>query len=210
MFSITPVLKRVFPQYIWEISGSKNDIYLTFDDGPVPGITDWVSDTLNDYQAKATFFCIGQNISASPNLLNRLLSEGHAIGNHTNNHLKGWNVPNAQYLDNIKECDKIIIKESKVEIPYKVFRPPYGKIKTSQAKEVLSLGYRIIMWSVIAYDWKRDFQPEKCLERVLANTKRGSIVVLHDSLKAEKNMKYVLPRMLEYFSEKGYNFKTLA
>ncbi|MDX1471110.1 MAG: polysaccharide deacetylase family protein [Flavobacteriaceae bacterium] len=210
VFSTTPILKRLFPQYIWEVSDSKDEIFLTFDDGPQEGITDWTLDVLKKYKAKATFFCLGKNISKYPKLFERIINEGHSIGNHTYDHLKGWNVSKERYLEDIFRCQEIIQDNAGSSLSHKLFRPPYGKIKPTQAKETLEHGFKIVMWTVIAYDWRNDLEPKKCLNRVIDTTENGSIVVLHDSIKAERNMKFVLPRALEHFSKRGYNFKALA
>ncbi|NAS32133.1 polysaccharide deacetylase family protein [Flavobacteriaceae bacterium R38] len=195
------IIKKIFSGYTWNIRTRKKTIYLTFDDGPIPGVTEWILDTLSKYNAKATFFCIGNNVTSNPEIYQRILKEGHAVGNHTYNHLKGWNTTKEKYLQNIKEAA--------IHIDSKLFRPPYGRITSSQAKELRKMGYKIIMWDVLAMDWDANIPKEKCADNVLKNSKEGSIVVFHDSLKAEHNMKYALTTTLDHFSKKGYSFESL-
>lgn len=202
------IAKKLFPSLIWNFSTSKKVIYLTFDDGPTPEITNWVLDTLNTYNAKATFFCIGKNISENPVIFKRILQDGHSIGNHTYNHLKGWETKTKDYLENVKLCNEVITQYSNSEIG-KLFRPPYGKMKRKQLKELQRLGYRIIMWNVLSVDWDKNVTEEVCLKNVLDNTSSGSIVVFHDSVKAFRNMQYALPKVLNYFTEREYSFKRI-
>lgn len=177
-------------------------IYLTFDDGPIPEITEFVLDQLNIYNAKATFFCIGVNVVKNPEIFNKILANGHSIGNHTMNHLKGWNTDNQVYIDNFKQCNQVLEKND-------LFRPPYGKISQKQATEVMKT-HKIIMWDVLAGDFLPNLQPEKCLEKCIKYTKPGSIIVFHDSIKAAKIMTYVLPRYLAYFQERGFSFEPIV
>lgn len=195
------VLSTLFPSYVWNIKTDEKVIYLTFDDGPVPEVTGHVLEILKAYNAKATFFCIGKNVEKHPALFRRLHDEGHAIGNHTFNHIKGWNSDDAVYLDDIQQADELIDS--------RLFRPPYGRIKPQQAKQLQQLGYKVIMWDVISYDWDKKLSKEKVLENITNNTKEGSIIVFHDSNKAAKNMLYALPKTLSYFSELGFRFETL-
>ena len=196
----TPGLfKRVFPNLIWEIPASKNVIYLTFDDGPTPEITEWTLDLLNYYKAQATFFCIGSNVIKYPNIYNRILAEGHVVGNHSHSHLKGWRSSDHEYLNDVEKASS--------HISSNLFRPPYGQIKPSQAKKLRELGYRIIMWNILSVDWDRGITPQKCADHVILNASSGDIVVFHDSLKAKDNMQYALQCTLEHFSKKGYLFK---
>ena len=196
-------IKGIFPNYVWDMPLLDNKtIYLTFDDGPHPDITPWVLKTLKTYNAKATFFCIGDNVRKYPETLQDTISQGHAIGNHTFNHLKGWKFNTEDYIKNVEKAAEII--------PSKLFRPPYGKIKNKQAKLLMQQGYRIIMWSIISFDWKNTLSEEDCLKAVIKHTQNGHIIVFHDSIKASKNMQYVLPKVLEYFSKKGFTFKSLS
>ncbi|WP_339875887.1 polysaccharide deacetylase family protein [Olleya marilimosa] len=198
------LIQRLFPKYIWKKASLTKTIYLTFDDGPTPKITQWTLDILKKYNAKATFFCIGDNIKKYPELFKSVYNDGHTIGNHTFNHLKGWRTDTNSYLKNTEKTQQLITSNSK-----QLFRPPFGKIKRKQAKQLIKRGYKIVMWSVISYDWEVKVTPEQCLENVIKNSVSGSIIVFHDSIKASKNMQYALPKVLEHFSSKGYQFKAL-
>jgi len=200
------VVRKMFPKYIWDIPTSEPIIYLTFDDGPTPEITEWVLEQLNKYNAKATFFCIGNNIKKHPHIFKQILKNDHSIGNHTHNHLKGWKTQTAEYVKNI-ETAKSVLDEYNCET--NLFRPPYGRIKPKQANQLISNGYNIVMWDVLSFDWDENITPEKCLDNVMKNIINGSIIVFHDSLKASNNLKFVLPKVLEYYSHKGYSFKAL-
>lgn len=203
----------LFPKQIWAFSRSKNDIYLTFDDGPHEIITSWVLDQLKMFQAKATFFCVGDNIHKNPAVLKRMAQEGHSIGNHTYNHLKGSKAKTAEYFENVLKAQEVLEKNIPKEKLISnqtgklLFRPPYGRISKSQAKNINKSGYKIIMWDIISYDYDAEVSPEQCLKNILGSCKNGSIIVMHDSQKAEKNLRYVLPKLLEILSEKGYTFK---
>jgi len=186
-------------------------IYLTFDDGPTPEITNWTLKTLKLHNAKATFFCIGKNVENHPNIFKNILIEGHVIGNHTNNHIKGWKTSTKKYLQNIDKAQKVIDLEGVNHISQikHLFRPPYGQIRSKQGKALLKLNYQIILWNVLSFDWDNNISKEKCLENVIVNATEGSIIVFHDSFKASENMKYALPKVLGYFSKKGYSFKSI-
>ena len=208
------VAKRMFPNYIWDIPTTEKVIYLTFDDGPTPEITNWTLDVLKQYDAKATFFCIGNNIDKHPDIFQNIIGHEHAIGNHTQTHIKGWKTKAKDYLENIAEAQKVI--DSQLQIPIVIgtkstnlFRPPYGQITPKQGKKLIELGYKIIMWDVLSFDWEASVSEETCLENVTSKTTAGSIIVFHDSVKSSKNMQYALPKVLEYFSQKGYRFKAL-
>ena len=215
--SLTPVkiplvAKKMFPNYVWDIPTHDKTLYLTFDDGPTPKITNWVLNTLESYNAKATFFCIGKNIETHPDIFQNILNDGHAIGNHTYNHIKGWKTKVEPYLFEIEKTLEIIDAQMLNSSPsnVKLFRPPYGQITPKQGKELIKLGYKIIMWDVISFDWDKTVSEEICLNNVTSKSTTGSIVVFHDSLKASKNMQYALPKTLDYFSEKGYVFKSIV
>lgn len=216
----TPKLaKSLFPDLVWDLPSKEKVIYLTFDDGPTPIITDWTLDVLKQYNAKATFFCIGKNVEAHPDIFNKIIADGHSIGNHTYNHIKGWTTSTENYILNIEKAQKVQSAECRVQSNIenskllthnsKLFRPPYGQIKPKQAKTLIQLGYKIIMWMVAAIDWDASVSKEKCLDNVVNNTISGDIVVFHDSIKAANNMQYALPKVLEYFSEKGFKFKCI-
>ena len=200
----TAIIKKIFSSYIWEIPNTEKIIYLTFDDGPTPQITDWILSQLKEYDAKATFFCIGKNIKENPELFKKILIEEHAIGNHTFNHLNGWKTSSATYLENTLLCADAITELIFEGNNTKLFRPPYGKIKPFQARVLQKKGYKIIMWDVLSADFDTQITPEKCLENVLKNVEPGSIIVFHDSTKAFKNLEYCLPKTLKYLKENKY------
>ncbi|KAA1245109.1 polysaccharide deacetylase family protein [Aquimarina sp. RZ0] len=205
----TPVLiKSLFSEYTWDFSsnakGGEKKIYLTFDDGPIPKVTEFVLDQLKQYNAKATFFCIGENIEKHPNIFNKIISEKHSIGNHTMNHMKAWKNNTNTYLENISTCEKKIAEH--ITSQNKLFRPPYGHISKSKLSKLKRKGYHIILWDVISKDWDKNVSPEECLGNVINHSENGSIIVFHDSIKASKNMSYALPRTLDFFTQKGYIF----
>jgi peptidoglycan-N-acetylglucosamine deacetylase len=195
------IIKKIFRNYIWDTPNTENKIYLTFDDGPIPEITEWVLEELKKYNVKATFFCIGDNIVKHPMVFMKIISEGHSIGNHTFNHLNGWKTSTDKYIENLKLCE-VLISNTKS----KIFRPPYGKMKLSQSKKIRQLGYKIIMWDVLSLDYDNTVSPQKCLKNVLENVSTGSVIVFHDSIKAFPNLKDTLPKVLEKLSERGFVF----
>jgi len=195
-------IKLLFSNYFWSIPNNENKVYLTFDDGPTPEITEWTLTQLKKYNAKATFFCIGDNIRKFPEIFQKVITEEHSTGNHTFNHLNGWKTSTQDYIKNIRLHE---VEQSKLNIKKcKLFRPPYGKIKPSQSKKLRKLGYKIIMWDVLSEDFDSKISPEKCLENVLNNVVSGSIIVFHDSAKAYRNLEYTLPKTLEFLKEKGF------
>lgn len=212
---ITPVktpklVPKLFPNYIWNIETNKKELFLTFDDGPIPDVTPWVLDTLNSFNAKATFFCIGDNVRKHPEVFRRIVAEGHTIGNHTHNHIKGWKTKTPEYIENFLLAEKTMqleIRNQKSKT-VKLFRPPYGQIKPQQGTKILELGYKIVMWDVLSFDWDATVSEEICLNNVLSKSKPGSIIVFHDSLKASRNMRYALPKVLKHFSNQGYSFRS--
>lgn len=201
------VVKKMFPDYVWEISTNQRELYLTFDDGPTPEITLWVLDCLKHYQAKATFFCIGENVKKHPELFQSLLDHGHSIGNHTNNHIKGWKTKTKEYLENVREAQETINNHLLQSSNNNLFRPPYGQISPKQGKKLIGNGYKVVMWDVLSFDWDKSVSNQECFNYVTSKSKNGSIVVFHDSVKASNNMKYTLPKVLEYYTEKGFAFK---
>jgi peptidoglycan-N-acetylglucosamine deacetylase len=200
-------IKKLFPKYVWDIANDEKKVYLTFDDGPTPEVTKWTLDQLRKHNVKATFFCIGNNIRQYPEIFARLQNEGHAIGNHTFNHLNGWKTMNAEYLSNIEQCGSVIREFTGVDTD--LFRPPYGKVKKSQAAALLKMGYKIIMWDVLSADFDNGISPEKCLENVVKNVKSGSVIIFHDSVKGYKNLEYTLPRTLAFLKEKGFKCEVI-
>jgi peptidoglycan/xylan/chitin deacetylase (PgdA/CDA1 family) len=217
---INKIIKKIFSNYIWDLPNNENKIYLTFDDGPIPEITEWTLNQLKNYNAKATFFCIGDNIQKHPELFQKIKANNHSVGNHTFNHLNGWETSNEIYLKNVELCsNELINKCSVLSAQYsekdncklktencQLFRPPYGKIKPSQSKKLRKQGYKIIMWDVLSEDFDVTISKEKCLENVINNMQSGSIIVFHDSIKAFPNLEYTLPKVLEIGSKKGFVF----
>lgn len=193
-------LRALYPSLVWRGKGDGKTIYLSFDDGPHETATPFVLDQLKQYNAKASFFCIGKNVSAHPALYQRILDEGHSVGNHTHNHLNGWKVKDDVYLDDIRQASTLVKSG--------LFRPPYGRIKRAQVKKLRQQhpGVKIIMWDVLSGDFDVDLTGEACLGYVLYHTRPGSIIVFHDSAKAFPRLQYTLPRMLEHFSKEGYLF----
>jgi peptidoglycan-N-acetylglucosamine deacetylase len=194
------------PSLLWRIETSEKVVYLTFDDGPVDGPTQFVLDELEKYNAKATFFCIGDNIQKHPDVFQNIINAGHRIGNHTFNHMNGWRSNPSTYRENITLCDGQISKFATANYS-KLFRPPYGRISRSQIRDLSD--YKIIMWDVLSVDYNKNLSPHSCLRNTIRATRPGSIIVFHDSYKAEKNLVYALPRFLEHFSEKGFRFNLL-
>lgn len=193
-------IQNLFPNFTWRIPTGEKVIYLTFDDGPIPEVTPWVLAQLRAFGAKATFFCVGDNVRKHPDIFKQVIAEGHVVGNHTFNHLNGWATENIKYFHNVRHCANLVKSG--------LFRPPYGKLKPGQA-QFLQRHYRIVMWDVLSGDFDQHLQPEQCYQNVVGKATNGSIVVLHDSLKAAKNLRYCLPKILAYFADKGFRFEAL-
>lgn len=192
-------LKTVYPSLIWDIK-KKNTLYLTFDDGPIPVVTEEILNMLRSYNASATFFCIGENINQNKNIFENLKKDGHAIGNHTYHHLNGWKTDLDKYIEDVRLCDN--------EFSTPLFRPPYGRIGFQQIQQ-LKKQYKIIMWDVLSGDFDVDADAAKCTKNVIENSVEGSIIVFHDSLKAKDRVLKSLPLVLEHFSKMGYGFDKL-
>lgn len=190
----------MFPNFVWKIPTERKELFLTFDDGPIEVVTPWVLDQLREFGAKATFFCVGENAQRHPEIMERIHSEGHTAGNHTHNHLSGWGTDNIDYFHNVRKCARAVDSD--------LFRPPYGRMKPGQAQFIMR-HYKIVMWDVLSADFDKNVSEEQCLSNIIKNAGPGSIVVLHDSVKAEDNLRYVLPRVLEHYSDQGYTFKSL-
>ena len=196
-------LRWIYPHLIWQMPARDKTIYLTFDDGPHPTETPFVLDQLRQYQAKASFFCIGKNVVAHPEIYRQLLLEGHTVGNHTHHHKNGWETSDDDYLTDIKNAAE--------HISTSLFRPPYGKIKRSQIRAIQNINpdTKIIMWTVLSADFDQQISPEKCLQIVLRHARPGAIIVFHDSAKAAERMRYALPEVLKILSSQGYQFEAL-
>lgn len=196
-------LRALYPSLVWRMPGEGKKVYLTFDDGPHETATPFVLDQLQQYGAKASFFCIGKNVAACPEIYERILAEGHAVGNHTYHHVNGWKVSNETYLEEIVSAAELIHSP--------LFRPPYGRITRSQQKMLVKNNpqHKTIMWDVLSADFDTRLTGEACLRYVLYHTRPGSIIVFHDSSKAWDRMQYALPRVLAYFSKEGYTFSAL-
>ncbi|MGZ3844448.1 MAG: polysaccharide deacetylase family protein [Flavisolibacter sp.] len=205
-FIKTPwIVKAMFPSYVWNLPADDNAVYITFDDGPHPRITPWVLDQLKEYDAQASFFCVGNNVQQYPEVYGQVLENGHAVGNHTYHHLNGWKTAEENYLDDIKKAAEFIRTN--------LFRPPYGRIRQSQARKLSNCLHtsdsRIIMWDVLSADFDSSVSPQRCLANVVENVVAGSIVVFHDSEKAYPNLKQTLPGILKYLKEAGYSLRKI-
>ncbi|MBA6152220.1 polysaccharide deacetylase family protein [Gelidibacter maritimus] len=212
------LIKGIFPNYIWNMPQDQKKIYLTFDDGPTPDITLWTLKLLKEYHAKATFFCIGNNIEKHPEIFDAIIRDGHTVGNHTYAHPKGWTTNKDTYVDQVIQTQGLIdyrIENFNIQSPnpkserQKLFRPPYGQITGQQGKQLLALDYTIIMWDILAFDWKDSISEEQCAKNVISKTRPGSIIVFHDSVKAAKNMIFALPKVLHHFNKAGFKFERL-
>ncbi|WP_417589481.1 polysaccharide deacetylase family protein [Owenweeksia hongkongensis] len=193
-------LKALYPNLTWNIPTKDKVVYLTFDDGPTPEITEWVMDRLAQHQALGTFFLIGKNVAENPEIYQQLKDVGHSTGNHTYNHFNGWRYTTQDYLDNVKACEDIF--------PSRLFRPPYGRIKRKQAK-ALKKDYNIIMWDILSGDFDTSIDGERCYKNVVKHVQPGSIIVFHDSVKAWPRLQVALPKTLEYLKEKGFRMEAL-
>lgn len=228
------ILKYLFPECEWKVKTKDKKIYLTFDDGPVPDVTEYVLEVLKKYDCKATFFCVGENIYRNPGIYKKLVAEGHQTGNHTYHHLNGWSTDTEDYIRNVQLCQEVMDEALRGRLPAPghedvvnkaapgfnepvdnavkrksgLFRPPYGKIKKSQTG-YLKNHYRIIMWDLLTRDFDRNEYPHDCLKAAVKYTEEGSIVIFHDSVKAEKVMRNVLPQYIEICLERGFSFLCL-
>lgn len=196
--------RLIFPKLTWKIKTNEKVIYLTFDDGPIPEITPYVLEVLAKYDVKATFFMVGNNVAQNPKEFQQVVEAGHVVANHTFNHARGKKLTVQQYLDEIKSCEEVLQGHNKK----KLFRPPNGSFTKAQRKSILK-NYQIIMWDLLTGDFDKNRTPEDILKTSIKLTSKGSIVLMHDSIKAWERMKYVLPKYLEHFLSKGYQFKTL-
>ncbi|RUT78408.1 polysaccharide deacetylase family protein [Ancylomarina longa] len=192
------IFKLLLPNFVWRYNTNHKKVYLTFDDGPIPESTLWTLDMLRGKNVKASFFCVGDNVRKYPDLYRKIIEEGHVVGNHTFNHLKGWGNNTQKYIENVIMASEYIDS--------KLFRPPYGQIKRSQAKHLLP-EYKIIMWDVLSGDYRQDISPEECLNAVLKKVRTGSIILFHNNVKSEKNMRYAVPHLIDALLAEEYSFE---
>ncbi len=193
-------VQNLFPQFLWRVPTKEKVLFLTFDDGPIPEVTPWVLEQLRAFDAKATFFCVGQNVERHPELLEAILADGHVVGNHTYRHLNGWLSDHVPYFHDVRRCAHLVRSE--------LFRPPYGRLHPRQVPFLLR-HYRVIMWDVLSGDFDQDLDGQACFDNVVRHAGPGSIVVFHDSLKAGQRLHEALPRVLEHFAKAGYRFQAL-
>ena len=199
--SIPKWIQKCFPSLVWQAPSTKEAVvYLTFDDGPHPEITPWVLNELKQRGLKASFFCVGDNVRKFPETYQQILNEGHITGNHTMHHMKGWSNSTETYTQNTTEAAQYIKS--------KLFRPPYGRISRAQIKALLP-EYTIVMWSLLSGDFNPQLNIPKALNQIKRKTQNGSIVVFHDSIKSEAQMKQLLPDYLDYLIANAYTCKTL-
>ncbi len=193
-------LQRLFPQVIWRVDGTSKEVFLTFDDGPTPNLTPFILQLLSEYQAKATFFCIGQQVEKFPDQFQAILDAGHRVGNHTYSHPKGWKMSTEQYLNNVVKCEEVFKS--------KLFRPPYGQLTIGQYR-ALKKQYDIVLWEIMNGDFLADTSVEHCFKSVAENTKIGSVIVLHDKERIAEKVKTYLPKLIQFLHNEGYKFGTL-
>ncbi len=208
VFYKTPsILKNFLPQVSWRKKNTSKTIFLTFDDGPIPNLTQEILKILLQFNAKATFFCVGDNIRKYPEIFKQTIEAGHSVGNHTQHHLKAWKTPVKDYLSDIDTCYEFMQQHQ--AIPTRLFRPPYGQITPKLARRIAQKGYEIIMWDVLSKDYNVSLKAKTILLNTIKHTENGTIIVFHDNLKAENNVLSVLPEYLKHFSELGYQFEKL-
>ena len=194
-------IRAIYPGNLtWRVPICQREVFLTFDDGPIPEVTPLVLGILKKYNVKATFFCVGNNVQKHPEVFDLLIKDGHAIGNHTFHHVKAWKTDLYTYLTEVKQCNELVKS--------RLFRPPHGQINRRLARQ-LGNDYKIIMWSALTGDYDTTLSGERCFEIAVKNTRPGAIIVFHDSLKALERMEYVLPLYIEYCLKEGYSFNVL-
>lgn len=193
-------MQQLDKRMLWRVATDRKEVYITFDDGPMPGLTPWVLDTLAHYGVKATFFCIGRNVAAHPDIFARLKAEGHAVGNHTWEHPNGWRTPTEDYIRSVAKCQELTRTD--------LFRPPYGRMTNAQTKRLRGR-YQLVMWDILTGDFEQTMTGEQCAARAIKRTKPGSILVFHDNDISERNMRVALPIVLKALKEQGYAFPTL-
>lgn len=198
----TFILQRIYPKGIFRKDPSDHSVFLTFDDGPVPEVTPWLLDVLDEYGIKATFFVVGDNVRKYPELFRMIVERGHSVGNHTFNHVRGMRMRTPDYIDNVSKCDSLFHT--------RLFRPPHGILRRWEYRYMLANGYDIVFYDVVTRDYSRKLDGKKVLENVRRYTRNGSIIVFHDSLRSAENLKYALPRAIGWLREQGYGFKILG
>ena len=196
----TKILSKIYPKGIFRKDPEEKAVYLTFDDGPIPEVTPWLLEVLDRYGIKATFFVVGDNVRKYPEIFKMLVDKGHKIGNHTFNHVRSMRMRNPDYIDNVKKCESYF--------KTRLFRPPHG-IMRRWSYRYMTGNYDIVFYDVITRDYNGKLKPEKVLDIVKKYTRNGSIIVFHDSLKSEKNLRYALPKAIEWLNSQGYAFKSL-
>ena len=195
------VYRKIFPGTVWRLPQEEKTVYLTFDDGPIPEVTTFVLDLLRERGIKATFFCVGDNVRKHPDVFRQVQEEGHIVGNHTFNHLQGLYTSSRKYISNVEKADELIKSP--------LFRPPHGILRYLQFM-TLRKKFKIVFWDVVTRDYNRKLSGEEVLEIVRKYTRNGSIIVFHDSLKAEKNIRYALPKAIDFLQAEGYKFEVLS
>lgn len=193
-------VRKISSGMVWRIPSHEPVLYLTFDDGPVPGLTEWILEELDRHGAKATFFCVGENVSKHPELYEKILGAGHSTGNHTYSHLNSYRTGSGRYVRDTFRAGKVIDS--------RLFRPPYGRIRFWPSR-ILMRRYHIILWDVLSMDYDRELEPRMVVYNVVSSAQPGSIIVFHDNLKARENLQYALPRILDHYSRSGYRFLPL-
>lgn len=191
-------IQKLFPNFTWSVPTLKKELYLTFDDGPSAEMTPWILNQLAQYNAKATFFCVGQEIEQHPEMLQAILDAGHVVGNHTYSHPNGWGANHVGYYHDVRKCAELVKTD--------LFRPPYGRLMPKQV-QFLERHYQIVMWDVMSGDFDEKVDGAACYQNVVDNAKEGSIVVFHDNEKSKETLKYALPKVLEHFANQGFVFK---
>lgn len=200
------ILPWIYPSLLWRMEEAGKNIFLTFDDGPVPGPTEFALEQLGRCSIKGTFFCIGDNILKNPGIFRSIIAHHHTVGNHTVNHLNGWRTSTNDYLSNVRSFDPIAAQAG-LTVPTTLFRPPYGCITRRQISGLS--GLRIVMWDVLSQDYRHSLTPERCLKQTISACRPGSVIVFHDSYKAQRNMEHTLPRLIDHFGGLGYGFKAI-
>ena len=199
------ILRWAYSSCHWKVNVKEKELFLTFDDGPIPKITPYVLDMLSNFGVKATFFCVGDNVKKHPDILQNIIEDGHCLGNHTFNHLNGWKSSLRDYMENINLCTQEMLANG---VETNIFRPPYGKITPTQLRALKKL-FKIIMWDVLTADYDQNLSSDLCFQNSVAATSPGSIIIFHDSPKAFKNLQYTLPRYIETFLTRGFSFELL-